>query len=378
MRLHRSVSLAALSLCAACSASTEPEFDRETPRAEGGTGGFNLGGSGGEDPNPNLGGAPPGGSGGTSNRCDAGAYDAPGNQSDEDCSGTADDETYGCDAGLAIDDTDASKAAAALGLCRRAANGSWGLVSARYVRADGSAGMNPAGHGLLPAFGGMKPREGKSMLALSSGWARAPGQADYPVFMAGYTALGGNCPTPAGFPLNFTSCPSGEVGEDWAWDPAALEVVLKVPTNAKGLSFDFDFYTYEFPDWICTEFNDYFVTLMSPAPAGAIKNNVSFDVNGDPISVNNALLQVCSKQQAQQPWFDCTRGTGELAGTGYENHAATGWLTTTVPVTPGATVMLRFAIWDNSDANLDSLVLVDHLRWQLGETPNNPVTEPPR
>ena len=47
---------------------------------------------------------------------------------------------------------------------------------------------------------------------------------------------------------------------------------------------------------------------------------------------------------------------------------ATGWLTTTAPVSPGEVITIQFIIWDTGDANWDSSVLLDHFTWQPGTT----------
>ncbi len=115
------------------------------------------------------------------NECDPqineGALDVAGNGIDEDCNGTADDEPETCDDGLPIDPTDPFDAAKALGLCKKAnAKGQdWGVVSARYVRPDGSPTVPNIDVGILTKFGINAPQAGKSMLVLSSGFARAPG-----------------------------------------------------------------------------------------------------------------------------------------------------------------------------------------------------------
>ena len=70
----------------------------------------------------------------------------------------------------------------------------------------------------------------------------------------------------------------------------------------------------------------------------------------------------------------CTPGkVKELDGTGYElddgdglrQGGATGWLTTTTPVTPGETATLRFILFDEGDEILDSAVVIDNFQWQL-------------
>src|SRR5690606_27485467 len=139
-------------------------------------------------------------------------------------------------------------------------------------------------------------------------------------------------------------------------DPAALEIELRVPTNAKSLSFLFNFYTREFPTYICRAYNDFFVALQSPAPANSQHGNISFDTMKNAVSVNNGFLEVCTPQTANGKTFACNLGTTELDGTGYEGAAATGWLETVSPVEPGSTITLRFAVWDAADHILSSSV----------------------
>jgi hypothetical protein len=361
-----------------CSASsTEPSGGSGNTTGYGGNtgtgavygngGGINLGGS-----NPGTGGSPA--------ACDVGAFDYPGNGLDENCSGVPDDEPLGCDSGVPdVGYADPMIAAGAIGLCRQAQGTSWGVISSKFVMADGAAGMNPASHGLLTGFGpAVSPREGGRMLGLSSGTARGPGD---PGFMSPAAAdMGTSSGQPPGFPVESPSCP-GVVQLPFANDSAALEITIRVPTNAKGLRFDFDFYTYEFPDYICSTYNDFFVAVVNPPPPGAQSGNISFDGQGNPVSVNNGFLEVCPAQNAGGKNFPCSKGTAELQGTGYDElaesgpHAATGWLVTEAPVTPGSEITIRFAIWDAGDHILDSLVLVDNFTWVESEI-TKPGTQP--
>jgi hypothetical protein len=340
-----------------------------------------------------------------------GAYDYAGDGIDEDCSGKPDDEPTGCDVGLAIEGDDPMDGARALGLCRAQKARSWGVVSARWTFPDGTTSgikgsedggcgsqaghlgdpPNPLSHGVLPKFGDvLTPRQGSSMLAISSGIARegltlsAWGPSPYRAYMCTASR------TPAGFPIDSPACHVATATDTVANDAMALELVIKVPTNARSFSFDFDFHTYEWPAYVCSPYNDFFVALLtSAAPTTPANKNVSFDSEGDPVSVNNALVRVCPGPATVgvdgKRTYDCPLGTGELQGTGFthhpdlelpgQDHAATSWLTTKAEVVAGETITLVFAIWDTHDEQLDSTTLVDDFVWDV-EPAGPPETKP--
>jgi hypothetical protein len=268
-------------------------------------------------------------------------------------------------------------AASAVGLCRKAEGAKdWGVVSASWTMVDGSPAIGgptfPLGHGVLDAFGPhVGPREGDRMLALSSGTARQPtdpGYEDVFGFDKGYVSA-----HPLGFPKESPACPDVLTGE--AHDGTALEVVLRAPTNAHGFSFDFAFFTYEWPGWICSKYNDFFVAILTPPPEGQPDGNVSFDNEGNPVSVNNVFLEVCGcagGPPCPTPFgkvFECALGTGGLVGTGFgvdtagQDHGSTGWLVTTAPLEPGAEVTLRWGVYDSGDGVLDTTTLIDNWQW---------------
>ena len=205
------------------------------------------------------------------------------------------------------------------------------------------------------------------MLVISSGAARTPGQPGY----AGNDPSGANknYSTGAipGVPFPFTGCTNMPMPGP-LHDSISLNLKMRVPTNAKSFSFNIKFYSFEFPGFICSTFNDLFLARMTPPPAGALPantNNISFDSTGQPLSVNNALLDVCSPQMAGGKNFLCPAGIGELMGTGYEMHGATTWLQTTAPVTGGfdSQVTIDFGVSDAGDGILASTVLVDNFVW---------------
>lgn len=300
-----------------------------------------------------------------------GAYDYLGDGLDNDCNGTIDDGPHLCDQGLAMKSSESVDGARAIGLCRSTSLGAegkdktWGVIRTRYVKADGTEGMNPLSHGLLANFGPETPPEGVTMLALSTGTARAPNHPDYSSNDG--ANMGTTSNPPPGYPKPIASCPGVILGS--CNDPAAFEIDLRVPTNAHSFSFKFNFYSSEFPVYVCSQYNDIFVTMMAPIPSGIPDGNICFGPNLDPISPNTTLLQVCKAQTAGGNQYDCPLGPAGLEGTGFEGKGATGWLQTTAPVDPGSIINLRFTIWDSGDAILDSLVLIDDFQWSIELVP---------
>jgi hypothetical protein len=341
-----------------------------------------------------------------------GAYDIPGDNIDQDCDGTPDDEPTGCDStvGVTTPATIAgSDGAMAIDLCRTTTASAplpqktWGVISSTYVTPDGTNGATDQnfnmsnfmlGFGILgPTFGDdNSTQQGVRMLGLSSGTARRPvdpGYIDVSGFNKGFITG-----APTGFPGSTPACGSVMFGAPH--DGAALSVVLRVPTNALALSFDSNFFSYEFPDYVCSSFNDTYVVIITPSPAGeptSAHGNVAYDSNGNIISVNAGFLQVCDPTSTaggmdnppQMVSYACTEGPSKLLGTGFgidttsvspsgddQNHASTDWLETTVAVNSlaGQTVTILFALWDSSDGELDSTVLIDNVHWTFLTMPN--------
>ncbi len=305
------------------------------------------------------------------NECDpnvnAGAFDVAGNGIDEDCNGIIDDEPTDCDTALPMGGT-AFEGAKALGLCKKASSAQmWGVVEATWVKPDGTPQSEPLGQGILPKFGVNAPQAGGSVLAISSGSARNPSDPGYHN-VSGWSK-GYKSATPTGYPKASPSCngTGANFGSNESFDGAGLKVKIRVPSNAKSFKYQQNFFTYEFPTFICTTFNDFFVTIMDPKPANLPDGNIAFDQDGNPISVNNSLLQVCKPQMAGGKQFTCPLGDTTLAGTGFENHAATGWLTTSAPVDTvrGKEITLMWTIWDQGDGSWDSTALIDDFQWSV-------------
>ncbi len=311
----------------------------------------------------------------------------PDNQCDDDGDGKV-DNVPGCDTGLSAGG-DGEAFAKAMGLCNKpdGANKDYGLVSATFTKGYGSASAgNAAQHGILPKFGSaVKPREGGTLGILSTGYARefddAAGASTS--FKVGSVKGGGAGAVPPGYPKAAEGCRQAKT----TYDVIDLKLTIKAPQNATGFMFDFDFYSAEWPDFLCSEYNDGFVAYLNAKGFNnGAPENISFDAKKNPVSVNNGFFDRCTPNVQTGCMGDktttsvCPGGPGELAGTGFGitdtfcgsassvSGGATGWLTSSAPVQPGETFTLEFLIWNTGDSNLDSSVLLDHFRW-IGGAP---------
>jgi hypothetical protein len=327
---------------------------------------------------------------GDCNDCDPnvnpGAVDVPGdpNMVDSDCDGKY-DPPVACDTSLMLDDVNASDGAKAIELCQFTTLSPptpqqkvWGVITSSYVRADGTAFTSPGLQvGIQNGWGpNVHPQGGTNMLAMSSGHARTASQSGACGSMS--CEENANSTAPAGFPQDNPNCPpSPDI-----YDDVGLQLDIRTPTNATGYSFNFKFYSMEFPYWVCNNYNDQFIALVTPAPAGSVNGNISFDSMHNAVSVNLGFFDVCDPTQSSQyaagcfqncpspPSPYCPSGTAQLSGTGFDTWdssfggaGATSWLKSQAPVTGGSTVSIRFAIWDTGDQEFDSTVLVDNFQW---------------
>jgi hypothetical protein len=307
---------------------------------------------------------------------------------DENCNGEIDEAPATCDSGLALDDSDAMNAAKAIDICQVAGEETvWGVVSAAYVRANGSPVTASPAHGLLTDFGSATPQLGDAMLGISSGNARDASDPDACTTQS-CNHSGPGTPPP-GFPQDVPGCDgASDINDD-----IGLELELRAPSNAKGYSFDFAFTSFEFPEWVCTSYNDQFIALVEPAPMGSINGNISFDSQTNPVSVNLALFDhcdpagigsyasLCYQNCPSPPNPYCPLGPGFMNGSGFNewgDSGSTGWLVTTAPVNPNETFKIRFAIWDTGDSALDSTALIDHFTWtaEPGTVGTEPIPNP--
>lgn len=355
---------------------------------------------------------------GTPELVNPGAFEVTGNMVDDDCDSMVDNALALCDTGLASDTAEPMHFANAIDLCRTAIEDAppeqrtWGVISARLTLLDGSSAPNPSSRAIRPDFGATTTRSGDTMAVLSTGRAadRTDTSPSFGDFQRGQrmgrssqvpsdwlSANGGTMPNAPGCPDPDNS--PANVGRD----PVMLTLRVRVPTNARSFSIATNFMSSEYPEWVCSPFNDFFVVLLDSTFAGdpanpADKNLARYtapDGQVYPVGVNLAygdtgLFRVCKNgatgcgpNAVAGTTSTCT-GQEDLAGTGFEianpqpyqdepgvcgsNNlvgGGTGWLVTSGNVVPGEIIELRIAIWDTSDDIYDSLVLIDNFQWSV-------------
>jgi hypothetical protein len=340
-----------------------------------------------------------------------GAFDVVGNMVDDNCDGSTDEQPDPCVLNVPKDDPRAL--AAAIELCAP-----W-LID---------ASVNPLSDlkqkSVRAKLGKLSPKQGTSFAMLSSGLA--VDESDAP---SGWLPQPGTPfqsppqPNPDVLTSRNICTNSMQTAAASINDLMALTLKIKVPTNAFSFTFNFNFYTAEYAETVGNQYNDQFLAVLDSKKVkgnamlqcGTNGCNVSFDANGEPITVNNGFFTVCDSSPVCGISPDCVNcgnncplkcghtctktmdnpcgspagpghcgsATWELDGSGYEIDdgtgvpigGATGWLTTTAPVQPGETITLTFAVFDAGDNLWVSSVIIDNFQWQVNAA-DNPSTIP--
>lgn len=189
------------------------------------------------------------------------------------------------------------------------------------------------------------------------------------------------------------------------YDLAQIIVELTPPPGALGLRFNFMFLSAEWPQYLCQQFNDTYLTIVETQALNMGQPmNISFDQQGNLISVNAAFLELprdwttnLSNTPFGQPAQDIGGGGfpglpglpgldagacpsnifGGASGCTLPDYcepsrgenlsyvgSGTGWLFSQAPIFAGEdTVKIVFSIHDEGDAVLDSKVLISDFRW---------------
>jgi hypothetical protein len=345
----------------------------------GGGGGGDVGGGGGMPMNPAPGGpdADTDHDGYTPNTGDCNdasplvgpqAVEMVGNNVDDDCNGSVDEATPTCDAtNLAKNDPDSL--VQAMEQCDKRF----------FLSAMMNGPSNAKARNVVDDFGNLKPQGGANMVLLSTGIAADKNMSGYVQPQSG-TDFANTFANPAPTLAGSASCGTGTPA--MVNDYTELTVRLKAPANAYSFSFNFHFFSAEYPEYVCTQFNDKFLVMMEAKNEFQTPENIAFDMQKNPITVNSGFFTICENDSSKPQTQNCKKPVSELTGTGYEDKesggipfpipipggdqpigGSTDWLTTTAPVTPGEEVILHFIIFDEGDGILDSAALIDNFRW---------------
>jgi hypothetical protein len=158
---------------------------------------------------------------------------------------------------------------------------------------------------------------------------------------------------------------SDSLYEHWidnSWDDPNdklwMQMNLTVPVETEGYIFDFAYFSSEFPTYYNTQYNDLFIAWST---SETYTGNITF--------VNDAPLTITSLEDAGA--FQYKNNAPELAGTGFNGHAGTGWFVARGSAAPEETFQLTFFIADMADSILATGVLLDNFRWECaGCIPN--------
>jgi hypothetical protein len=266
-----------------------------------------------------------------------------------------------------------------------------GLNCAGELQVDDSTSGAAVAIGVRTGFGGngtFDPREGEKFAVISSGRISEL-DSETPAFDFGASPTYCNDDVGAYDPGGTLPAPlsANDVGGDCIADPTLvgggdcsntiqgqfdqggaandyteLRFELDVPPDIVSFSYDFAFFSTEYPYYYGDVFNDMYVGWLE---SEAWTGNISFDASGNPISLNAGFLAY-QDDAANLPEFD---------GTCMKSHAGTEWLTTTAGVAPGEHITVVFAIFDLADSILDSYAFVDNFEWGCDPT-GMPQTEP--
>jgi hypothetical protein len=244
-------------------------------------------------------------------------------------------------------------------------------------------------HAIHTHYGDYQTRNGATFFVLSNGVAAAEGDPGYVDPQPG-TQFMTDHPNPFLMNNANSTCMTSFPDENPVHDYAELTLHIKVPTNANAFSFNLNFMTSEYPEFVGTQYNDKLLVLLTSAAVnGGLEANISFDAKGNPITVNGGFFDVCQSSGVCYSVFNlmgtehfCSIPVTQLAGTGYERDdgtgqpigGGTGWLTTQSPVKPGEMITLRFIIFDEGDYELDSAAIVDNFQWLVDAPQGGPVT----
>jgi pimeloyl-ACP methyl ester carboxylesterase len=138
-------------------------------------------------------------------------------------------------------------------------------------------------------------------------------------------------------------------------DRITLTLQITAPQGRSQLSFDFNFLSAEYPDFIGSQFNDsFFVTVSDNLGTRTIAE----------ASVNSSFFFPASASRAGGSGFDIFTpdpdGVDQSFGTGLPDAGLTDYQSATAEIDSNGSITLVFTIEDRGDGILDSAVILDN------------------
>ncbi len=194
---------------------------------------------------------------------------------------------------------------------------------------------------------------------------------EFPVDGSDYGILTSGKASSVEFPGTQASTDDGGTNQrgDTDYDVSILQIDLTIPTGANCLSFNFKFFSEEYPTYVGSPFNDAFIAELDTSDwstsgsAITAPHNFAFDSSHDVVSINSTGLGGMTPANGAGTAFDGTTSNPD----GDTDGGGTVLLAAATPVTAGAH-SLYLSIFDQSDSVLDSAVFLDNLR--VGSVPN--------
>ncbi len=232
------------------------------------------------------------------------------------------------------------------------------------------------------------PREGEQFLLLSSGFIDVP-DANGVITMDNadvYVTNGNPDGVPMPVPISpndgsnngvggtpFVNCNgiddcSDTLEAQWllgggsARDQIWFQFETLVPGGTHGFTFDFAYFSVEFPEYVNSIYNDVFLVWSS---SETYTGNLCF-VNDQPCTVTALCNGDAScANLAYCNWFTCANPPSpELEGTGFQTAGGgTGWFEAKASAEPNEVLQVTWTLFDMGDSTLDTLVIVDDWRW---------------
>lgn len=155
------------------------------------------------------------------------------------------------------------------------------------------------------------------------------------------------------------------------YDEAMLTLELKVPPFMHNISYDIQFFSMEYPDYVGSQYNDK-VTVTVNSPSKGVSTYV-FDVNsGDFVFESSDIpgtgfdLFAVRWSWWQHKWVPTSPSYPDTVTTTVywsDDAGASALITRQHPVAPNETITITFDIRDVGDNQFDSAVFIDNVRF---------------